>query len=245
MKRIFLILLMILCVLAVCLLSACGPEESLPEENTPEQGTEENASPEGLPTEITQEITDADGNAFGLVRVTIPKAIAEAFSAEAIEQASATLTEIYTAFCAQATGEMQALHEADPTWEGSRELTFSLYYEDEEIVSIIGDTYAYGEGDMHPSQSRYGYTFDQQDGSRLTLTELTGSTDISVLTAEIAATVEARGETDLYYPGLAENLYQCFSEDKWYADGDTVFLCYDAYSIASGAVGALEFPVTR
>jgi|GEM_PF-2964959 len=246
MKKIGILLLS----LALTALVACawGPERAEPEPETrQEQAAEPEETPaagEGIvvePVESSHAFTDSENRVFGQVTLH-GLAFSNGAAAEAIQNDLLREEEDYLAALADEEG---ALFAADSGMTFTHEITYSLAYQDRQLLSVLRDSYGYQDRAAHAQTERRGYTYDVATGRRLSIADLLGADWRETAVSAVYQRLNEAGELENYYPDLEKLLVSQFRDDQWYADGDTVYLIYNPYQIAPYAAGILEFPLTR
>ena len=133
---------------------------------------------------------------------------------------------------------------------GDREMDVIIDYEiksqTDTTVSFVVD---FGEGWIAANQQRYCYNLDLENDRDITLEDILGENWVEICNEAVkegmAAQVEADG-FDYFFPAEQGGFSTVDESTSFYIneDGDPV-LVFPEYSIAAGAAGILEFPVTK
>ena len=133
---------------------------------------------------------------------------------------------------------------------GDREMDVIIDYEinsqTDTTVSCVVD---FGEGWIAANQQRYCYNLDLENDRDITLEDILGENWVEICNEAVkegmAAQVEADG-FDYFFPAEQGGFSTVDESTSFYIneDGDPV-LVFPEYSIAAGAAGILEFPVTK
>lgn len=133
---------------------------------------------------------------------------------------------------------------------GDREMDVIIDYEiksqTDTTVSFVVD---FGEGWVAANQQRYCYNLDLENDRDITLEDILGENWVEICNEAVkegmAAQVEADG-FDYFFPAEQGGFSTVDESTSFYIneDGDPV-LVFPEYSIAAGAAGILEFPVTK
>jgi len=233
MKRILILFLLLL----LCLFAACGQEappaedaviaEPLPEEDVSDL------------TRVELDVTDEAGETYFNAAADMPDSLPEAVPEASLE----TLWAEADAFIALAEEEAAMAHAANQEWAGEYQMNFSLFHQDDEIVSITADLYSYSSQAAYATGGKKGYTFDAGTGDRLGIGTFLEGGDSEAIARVIASMIENAGEGELYFPNLPELLAREFRDDQWWTDGTTVYVFYPQGTIAPMTMGGLEFPI--
>ena len=133
---------------------------------------------------------------------------------------------------------------------GDREMDVIIDYEiksqTDTTVSFVVD---FDEGWIAANQQRYCYNLDLENDRDITLEDILGENWVEICNEAVkegmAAQVEADG-FDYFFPAEQGGFSTVDESTSFYIneDGDPV-LVFPEYSIAAGAAGILEFPVTK
>ena len=130
---------------------------------------------------------------------------------------------------------------------GDRKMDVIINYEiksqSDTAVSFVVD---FGECWVAAQQQRYCYNLDLENDRDITLEDLLGENWVALCNDAVNAQIEAAGENSLFFPADQGGFTTVDETTSFYINenGDPV-LVFPEYSIAAGAAGILEFPVTK
>ena len=229
--------LLLLLYLTCLLLPACAGPDAAPE---PEETA---AAPEEPALSYASSRQDADGDQFAEFEMTVPQEIYDAFAPEAALAVSHDLLAFAEAESGRWQEDQAALRQQDPDLEAEFTVDLTLFYRDEEIVSLTGSGYSYSSGAAHPQVYAYGFVYDADSGRRITMEQLLGEGWQEELFPAVCEQAAASGAG--YYQDLDTLLPLVFREEGWYADKDSVYLVFNAAEIAPYAAGTPCFRLPR
>lgn len=247
-KKAWLWMTLLLC--ACCLFAACATPQT--EEGTPQAEepilSEEELLPEdpGLQVEEKEEYYELKEDDVPYSEVSIGMVeLTQQENEAGMDAVNYDLQQMADAYLMRVQEEDSAMFAADDSQRFTHEMQLSVFYQDENIISIVADVYDAASGAAHGTTARYGYVYDIKTGERLTIDRLAGADYQETLIGAIYQQVEAAGDLDQFYPDLSRLLLECFTEDGWYADDSTLYILYQPYSIAPYSMGVVEFKVAR
>lgn len=133
---------------------------------------------------------------------------------------------------------------------GDRKMDVIINYEiKSQTDSTVSFVVNFGEGWITANQQRYCYNLDLENDRDITLADVLGENWVEICNEAVkegmAAQVEADG-FDYFFPAEQGGFSTVDENTSFYIneDGDPV-LVFPEYSIAAGAAGILEFPVTK
>ena len=130
---------------------------------------------------------------------------------------------------------------------GDRKMDVIINYEiksqSDTAVSFVVD---FGECWVAAQQQRYCYNLDLENDRDITLEDLLGENWVALCNDAVNAQIEAAGENSLFFPADQGGFTTVDETTSFYINesGDPV-LVFPEYSIAAGAAGILEIPVTK
>jgi len=247
-KKIWLWMVLLLC--ACCLFAACtAPQtEEVPPQAEITPQPEEELPPEDLTLQVEEkeERHELKENDVLYSETSIEMVeLSQQGNEEGIDAVNRDLQQVAEEYLQRVQEEDSAMFAADDSQRFTHEMQLSVFYQDENIISIVADVYDAASGAAHGTTARYGYVYDIKTGERLTIDQLAGADYQETLIGAIYQQVEAAGDLDQFYPDLSRLLLECFTEDGWYADDSTLYILYQPYSIAPYSMGVVEFKVAR
>lgn len=133
---------------------------------------------------------------------------------------------------------------ADPTISFQHDLRFSSYYLGPELISLRFSCWGEASSAAQPEGERYGLVYDAVSGKRLALADVLGADYQETAVAGILRLINQAGESENYYPDLERLLLQYLDPvSGWYADAEKVYIIYQPYTVAPGALDILKFPL--
>lgn len=189
--------------------------------------------------------TDAEGNSFAAFEMSVPHEIYDVFHGGAALRVSDDLMAFAERESTIWQDEQEALRQQDPELESDFTLYLALFYNDDEIVAVTGSGYSYVSGAAHPNVYAYGFVYDAVSGQRIVIDQLLGADWQEKLFPAVYAQVESSGAMDAYFQPLETLLSDAFRDDGWYADGENVYVVYNAATIAPYAAGTPVFAIPR
>ena len=139
--------------------------------------------------------------------------------------------------------EEAAMYAADSSVSFSHDISYSLHYYDEQVVSIISDIYTPATASAHEELLRYAYNYDLKTGERLKLADILGKDFMETMVSHIYKRVNEANELQHYYENLEQQLVENFSENQWYMDSENVYVVYQSYQIAPYSWGMRIFDI--
>ena len=130
---------------------------------------------------------------------------------------------------------------------GDRKMDVIINYEiksqSDTAVSFVVD---FGECWVAAQQQRYCYNLDLENDRDITLADVLGENWVEICNDAVNAQIEAAGENSLFFPADQGGFTTVDETTSFYINesGDPV-LVFPEYSIAAGAAGILEIPVTK
>ena len=189
--------------------------------------------------------TDAEGNSFAAFEMSVPHEIYDVFHSGAALQVSDDLMAFAERESTIWQDEQEALRQQDPELESDFTLDLALFYYDDEIVAVTGSGYSYVSGAAHPNAYAYGFVYDAVSGQRIAIDQLLGADWREKLFPAVYTQIESDGAAEAYFQPLDTLLSDAFREDGWYADGENVYVVYNAATVAPYAAGTPVFTVPR
>ena len=189
--------------------------------------------------------TDEKGDSFAAFKMSVPHEVYDVFHGGAALKVSDDLMAFAEKESAVWQDEQAALRQQDPELESEFTLDMTLFYNDADIVAVIGSGYSYVSGAAHPNVYSYGFVYDAESGERIAIEQLLGADWQERLFPAIYAQIESDGALEAYFQPLDTLLPDAFREDGWYADADNVYVVYNAATIAPYAAGTPLFSIPR
>ncbi len=193
------------------------------------------------PVESSHAFADAENHIYGQVTLH-----GLAFSGNpAAEAIAADLRQAEDVYLAELADEEGALFAADSSVSFDHEITYTLAYQDEALISVTRDCIISGAKAAHAQSQRFAYNYDAVSGQRLAIADLLGPGWRETAVSAIYQQINEAEELGNYYPDLERLLVSEFREDQWQADGDNVQIIYNPYQIAPYSAGILVFSLPR
>ena len=189
--------------------------------------------------------SDGDGDAFAAFEMTVPHEVYDVFHGGAALTVSDDLMAFAEGESEVWLNDIAALHQQDAGLNADCTLDLSLFYSDDEIVAVTGSGYSYVSGAAHPNVYAYGFVYDAARGERISIDQLLGEEWRDRLFPAVCAQIESDGAAEAYFQPLDTLLSDAFREDGWYADGENVYVVYNAATVAPYAAGTPVFTVPR
>ena len=189
--------------------------------------------------------SDGDGDAFAAFEMTVPHEVYDVFHGGAALTVSDDLMAFAEGESEVWLNDIAALHQQDAGLNADCTLDLSLFYSDDEIVAVTGSGYSYVSGAAHPNVYAYGFVYDAASGERISIDQLLGEEWRDRLFPAVCAQIESDGAAEAYFQPLDTLLSDAFREDGWYADGENVYVVYNAATVAPYAAGTPVFTVPR
>lgn len=189
--------------------------------------------------------SDGDGDAFAAFEMSVPHEVYDVFHGGAALKVSDDLMAFAERESAAWQDGQEALRQQDPELDSEFTLDLSLFYSDDEIVAVTGSGYSYVSGAAHPNVYAYGFVYDAASGERISIDQLLGEEWRDRLFPAVCAQIESDGAAEAYFQPLDTLLSDAFREDGWYADGENVYVVYNAATVAPYAAGTPVFTVPR
>lgn len=235
-KSAFLLILLLLLALALCACTSANDEEE--------------ADPEldhvvGPSLSYRSACSDGEGNAFAAFEMSVPHEVYDVFHGGAALKVSDDLMAFAERESDVWLDDIAALHEQDAGLNADCTLDLTLFYNDADIVAVTGSGYSYVSGAAHPNVYAYGFVYDAAGGGRIGIEQLLGADWRDKLFPAIYEQIESSGALDAYFQPLDALLADAFREDGWYADGENVYVVYNAATIAPYAAGTPVFSIPR
>lgn len=242
-KRIFLLVLLTALILA---LAACGKEPALLTGDDISDIASDAAPPQEEPVlDYSSALQDEAGQHYANYNMTVPHQVYDAFSPAAALAVSNDLMDFASMQSRAWQDDQAALHEAEVSLDAEFTLDVSLFYQDEDIVSLTGQGYSYTSGAAHPDVYAYGFVYDRATGSRIGIEQLLGEDWQDKLFGQIYQQIVDSGDLPGYFQDVETALHDSFRQEGWYADGDYIYVVYPTAAIAPYAAGTPTFSVPR
>lgn len=137
------------------------------------------------------------------------------------------------------------LEESPPDNEAMQaagEMDYEVEFVDDQTVSVLIESYLYGEGWVHGVTSLEPLNYDIGTGSVVELADLfDGDNYLAELSERARAEIEAsdlKEALDLPFTEVKEN-------QQYYLTDEEIVLVFDQYEIAAGSAGPQEIPIAK
>lgn len=130
---------------------------------------------------------------------------------------------------------------------GDRQMDVVIDYEiKSQTDTTVSFVVNFGEGWVTANQQRLCYNLDLENDRDITLADVLGENWVEICNNAINAQIQAAEEDGLFFPADQGGFTTVDETTSFYINenGDPV-LVFPEYSIAAGAAGILEFPVTK
>lgn len=139
----------------------------------------------------------------------------------------------------------QRTQEEKQYWQGyGLGETYSTGRADHQVISFI-DNYYEDTGGAHPNAARFAQTFSTKTGERLTLDEVL--TDVpqakEFINNFILKETKQYQYKDYFFEGYEKDIKDILTEDTWYLSDEGFVIIANEYIISPHAVGILEFTI--
>ncbi len=121
-------------------------------------------------------------------------------------------------------------------------ISYSVKRVDEQMISIVEDSYEY-TGGAHPNSVRVAYNFDTQTGERLKLEDVASDLD-EIRTESIRYLGELLQDEEwqeVLFSDYQNHLEDILTDSTWYTDQDGFYMICNEYIITPHSEGILEF----